>query len=323
VRPARTGPRVAPLVACLAAALACAGCTATTAARPPARPAPTPAPPTRVAAQPRVTRHRPAVRHAEPLSTYVTPSPPAPTHTATPPALPPDTAKYIRVTTPVTIRVRATDDAALDVTLSVRDPYDAMLHLDWGDGAGDGRMAVDCGPMVEGQPYGHREEPPGPTWRGPFTDTFRHAFRRAGTYYAVLTVQHQCAGPDHVANHRLVKIVVTPGPDLSNGRLAPSASGGPVYDQPGTFYVDGYDGDGFVTEVAIDWGDGSPVSRKSFARSACHDPVFRWPDGSGYAQFTHHYATPAPHHAKALVVSAGCDGRDVQRATGSVWEPAP
>jgi hypothetical protein len=78
------------------------------------------------------------------------------------------------------------------------------------------------------------------------------------------------------------QIVVASGPLLSNGpqqvvaKAIPEPTGGR---DASLIYLtsEAYDDDGYVRELRVDWGDGTPADVLSFDTSECKAPMDSWP----------------------------------------------
>ena len=176
---------------------------------------------------------------------------------------------------------------------------------------GDGRGAQVTEPGFNACEGTHRKA----------TARLRHAYRQAGPYsftarfYA--SPRTMCQTPEHVELAVTGTIRVTPGATPSNGPsrvtidhanqlgLAPAGQA--------DFHGSASDEDGWIRELSIDWGDGSPIERKSFSLDDCEDSARRWPTSwSVVMDGVHRYAEPGTYTLTFRAVSTGCDGRDPQ-----------
>ncbi len=132
-----------------------------------------------------------------------------------------------------------------------------------------------------------------------------------------------------------VEVVVGPGITTSQGRLAPEfgfATTRPDMGDAGNLALEGqaWDLDGFVHTVGIDWGDGtSPttVANPLPCRTADNgwplsSPIWMLPRSAALSanagMVAHQYAVPGAYTLTVTVESAGCDGQDEQRMTGTL-----
>ena len=218
-------------------------------------------------------------------------------------------------------------------TARTHNDHGALINtgIDWGDGSTLDVGLMNCDMIAIG-PDGqqHREggaapdAPPADT-----TDTYRHAYRRTGTYHVTLSyITPQCEGTRAFAASG--DLPVGPGLLLSNGpeppTLALSVAQGIV--------ATGTDDDGYVRRIVIDWGDGSPKSPHDFPLSGCLDDGRSWPsvrnppgiEGRNHFQetiFNHTYAKPGHYIIRGTVTSSGCTGADPQQGTGTLDFDAP
>lgn len=268
--------------------------------------APVPTPSVRPSSPAPVTTPTPS---PVPPSPTTSPTPrPVPYHPASPPALPHDGLRDVTLalTAPRFVATATTATLRIDV----RQSWQTMFELDWGDGTKGGQMAIDCGPAY---PPGASPSPrPTPANPRSWHTTLTHAFRYPGVYYAVVRVQHQCEGPEG-ANVRAVRIVVTRGRDLSNGPEAPRAEIYADYTSADGWDVFVYDDDGWVRRIVVDWGDGSRPTTHVFGYGGCHAKRWQWPVAYGLTTLHHAFATGGPHDVKIRVTSYGCTGHDRQR----------
>jgi hypothetical protein len=197
------------------------------------------------------------------------------------------------------------------VTLTPPRSGSGGLTVLWGDNMGDSNPTPDCSKATF-------------TAGKPLTVALSHAWRVGRRYSITLQPTVGCAGGPATPFPRH-SLDVGSGPLRGNGPLTPwgSMDYGPsesgLSGDPAYLTVRGADGDGYVSELVLDWGDGSAatVLRSS---TACHRP----PDDawiqSSYAvnDVKHQYADdPASHVIVLTVVSSGCRGEDVQRRTFS------
>lgn len=91
-------------------------------------------------------------------------------------------------------------------------------------------------------------------------------------------------------------------------------------------WAKGRDADGYIHRFLIDWGDGSPVEEAPNVAygfdGGCEAGPSGWPvrpeAWTNYQQPpTHTYAAPGDYTVTITAVSAGCAGRDEQRATAT------
>lgn len=155
---------------------------------------------------------------------------------------------------------------------------------------------------------------------------FGHGYRRSGTYdVRVLRVILECGEEIPFAGDPL-RLTVVPGPATSNGPELPTSTNCVL--NPASFcaFPEGRtvrpfaglsDPDGYVESAVIDWGDGSAPSEVHFPLAECQDPGGnRYPNNSRQLSVPEHtYAGTGTYTVTLTVVSTGCDGKNVQRAT--------
>lgn len=78
--------------------------------------------------------------------------------------------------------------------------------------------------------------------------------------------------------------------------------------------IGGYDEDGFVALVKIDWGDGSEQTVLERPLSECR-PVGQWPGGWFAEPTKHRYERQGEYEVKVTATSVGCDGEQAQTDT--------
>ncbi len=144
--------------------------------------------------------------------------------------------------------------------------------------------------------------------------------------------------PQQIAVLPLVVTADGPYATTKQGPEAPTAQLTPVLDATGRgVELEGFasDGDGFVREAVVDWGDGTPATVYP-NRAACREYESGWPMGSplrfgvlpgslGWSQVTaqHTYAAAGAYSVRVTVVSVGCDGTHEQRASHTLVIQAP
>ncbi len=156
------------------------------------------------------------------------------------------------------------------------------------------------------------------------------AYRAAGTYDVVANVWSldDCDGGYQI-DHDRMHLAVAQGVDVTNGPAAPQVKFTPYQVakepasliDPGSRTVDvkfiGYDDDGWITKVTIDWGDGSEPTVLDYGTEGCTDSPTDWPHGSTKKQrepVRHEYGDDDRHTITMTVTSAGCGGADEQSA---------
>jgi hypothetical protein len=198
--------------------------------------------------------------------------------------------------------VRTVEVATLVV--DVRSRYIATVDVAWDDGGTD-QLSSDGSCVEPATPESHRIKA-------------AHRFRFPGVYYAVLRVTYGC-GAKAGYNERVVRLRVTPGPNLGNGPARPEASVLGDWDQNAgdgwyRFDLTANDADGWVTKVVVDWGDGTRTTA-TFGRVGCRAGPWRWPESRQSSQLAHHYPKNGSYHVRLLVTSVGCAGEDPQQVT--------
>ena len=195
------------------------------------------------------------------------------------------------------------------------------LNIRYGDG-----QRYDEAPVAVACPAPSPSSTPGPA---PASRTQRElvvSYRVAGTYTVEVDADTdaRCApGPsEHL--HAVLRVVIAPGPTLSNGRQPPGAATVSTSDGSGGTTLEAFtagDPDGFITTYSWDFGDGSAahVDRKDSAW--CEDPGTRWPTSSdsrdAYSKVVHRYPRSGSYTVRVTITSAGCTGEDAQRVSSS------
>lgn len=195
------------------------------------------------------------------------------------------------------------------------------LNIRYGDG-----QRHDEAPIAVACPAPSPSSTPGPA---PASRTQRElvvSYRVAGTYTVEVdayTDAHCASGPkEHL--HAVLRVLITSGPALANGRQAPGAASVSTSDGSGSTTLEAFstgDPDGFITTYSWDFGDGSRahVDRKDSAW--CEDPGTRWPASSdsrdNHSKAVHRYPRGGSYTVRVTITSAGCTGQDVQRVVSS------
>lgn len=207
----------------------------------------------------------------------------------------------------VRLVVRVRDTSGGGFTIGVR----------WGDGGPQswpGPPSVDCTAAATPANDPASEE-----------RSVEHAYRAAGRYKVDVVVHSAgCNRDPRTAETAATLPVAASSRAPSNGPGAPSVSlsqppAGPG-DEPGVAYVS-YgvsDADGYVTSIAISWGDGSPVETIDYPLSGCRDSPTTYPSTGRSSSASHRYEAHGQHTVSVEIVSVGCDGRDAQRASKSL-----
>lgn len=163
------------------------------------------------------------------------------------------------------------------------------------------------------------------------TLTYKRGFRKEGVYTPkVLIGTGGCSSEEEVVEATtsvvIEKRLIVP----SNGPIAPRAfahqSWPPGTSRSNTIYISpiGFDDDGFISRIAIDWGDGEPPTTIDYSLSECEDPQSYWPSSSRREDKSHQYAAKGQYTIKVTVISTGCDGLFSQQreATTTVTVPS-
>lgn len=167
------------------------------------------------------------------------------------------------------------------------------------------------------------------------TFSTQHAYRKAGVY----TINFEAFSGDCGRQPRRARVnglvTISAGPVLSNGPLSPTIGGiqtpprdyesGGIHDDPSLVYLsyEANDTDGYVTQLKLDWGDGTPAVVVSYPLSECHDSPTRWPGSTRREGTSHKYATSGAHTVTITATSTGCDGRNPQTSSTVVNVTAP
>ena len=211
-------------------------------------------------------------------------------------------------------------------TVAVGELVEAELSVDDGDGVpaeyvldwGDGRARPN---QPEARCDGAAAKPsrPRPTH---WTNVVEYSYRQPGRYTVIYRMRtHGGCGSTSPAEEQLARaeITVVKGRLPSNGGRRPRAflnlfsrdgsAGGLVVD------VQGQDLDGWVTQMIVDFGDGTPARLVENA-GRCSSGRGEWP---ATPYFSHRYEAPyrvvGKYTMTLTVFTAGCDGRDLQQTT--------
>ncbi len=206
------------------------------------------------------------------------------------------------------------DVVEADLGVDDSDGVPAEYVLDWGDArARPNEPAARCGAVTTVASY-----QPRPTH---WTNRVEYSYRKPGRYTVVYRMRtHGGCGTTAAAEEQTARAVITvvKGPLPTNGGRRPQAflslssqgkSGDVVVD------VQGQDLDGWVTQMIVDFGDGTPA-RMVENPSRCVAGKDEWPSTP---YFSHRYDAPyqvvGSYTATLTVFTAGCDGTSVQQTT--------
>lgn len=201
-------------------------------------------------------------------------------------------------TTATLVRVR--------VTARVDDARITCVSVEFGDGTGQGICS-------------HAHDPRPDARLGPHEVTYEwtHAYRRPGVWVVRATATAEGSEAQTRDGYGAAPVTVARGAEPSNGPHRPRSSPFQVLPPGGdrrttTVDVVGSDEDGWITEVVVDWGDGTKI-RQVLGTAGCQDPLLTWPTGrTPNLRFSHRYRTTGDRVVTATTVSTGCDGRDRQ-----------
>lgn len=205
----------------------------------------------------------------------------------------------------------------IKVTARVDEARITCVNVQFGDGTGRGVCATADG-VAPDKDLGPHE----------VTYEWTHAYRRPGVWSVVATATAEDAQTRTGDGVAAAAVTVGQGANPSNGPQLPRVTPFQVLPPGGdrratTVYVVGLDDDGWISEVVLDWGDGTR-SRKVLGTSGCDDPLLTWPEGrSPDIRFDHRYKTARDRRVTARVVSVGCDGRDAQSRIETVQVQVP
>lgn len=185
--------------------------------------------------------------------------------------------------------------------------------IEWGDDKVSGGMPMDlvCS-ATAGQPQ--------PTEKATTeTESLEHAYRAAGTYEISLTASTGGCFTTSDEATVVFQVEVIGAGDVSNGPLVPKAEIGHAYYMDGdpsvlVSDIGGYDEDGFVDRIEIDWGDGLTETMEQPV-SKCEESRGGWPGGWFSRPTEHAYEEPGEYQVTIEVTSVGCDDRTAQRAS--------
>jgi Family of unknown function (DUF6174) len=184
------------------------------------------------------------------------------------------------------------------------------IEVDWGDGKTWGGMPMDlvCTGVVG------KRDPVEPAARE--NKKLRHAYRREGVYKVrVSAYTGGCHAHWDRTGVALEVEVIGEGEEL-NGPMPPKAKIGHAYytnGDPSILVSDigGYDEDGFVQRIEIDWGDGSTqILEQDWER--CDAVQANYPGGWFSQPTEHEYEDPGDYLVRIEVTSVGCDGKTEQ-----------
>jgi hypothetical protein len=272
------------------------------------------------------------------------------THAQLPPRLDRDTLDATTAVVPAELHVRT--GSTFTLAVHGRSSHNLLPGYTWSDGTTQTFIAIDCGfrppppaphltatpsptstpgplgglplPSPSPSPASSQAPSPTPTPAGspppaqPYAFSDQHAYRYPGVYYALVRLQAVCDRSSGSVT-RAVRITVTGPADHSNGPQLPQPALYPGTaehpDDPSWFFGYANDNDGWIRELRVHWGDGTPDTVYRYPTSKCHDPAWTWPTdtGSGF-DVQHRWAHAGPHSVQLQVTSTGCDGHSPQHA---------
>ena len=262
-------------------------------------------------------------------------SPPAATtsaHATTSPRswpFPVPTTTYAPLT--VTSAISPTDGGTTQTsyTLSVRlrdgDGSAYVGDVTWGDGTAWHHAPIamySCAvmPLPTKSPAPYSPSP------SDVTVTMHHAWRVAGTYTVTVDATsggNSCAPSsprvEHVSRSFTVQIDAD-GTVTSNGPATPGFLKVSSHQDPKTHQFDlggaSLDSDGFITQIDVDWGDGSTHGVFTRSLSDCDDHGgAAYPNDQEWSVeplFSHTYKKAGTFKVMVTFTSVGCDGQDAQ-----------
>jgi hypothetical protein len=215
------------------------------------------------------------------------------------------------------------------VTVAVRGVHNTGGMTGLGVDFGDQRPRGVAGPFhLDGPPNmceGADKWPPTHEER-----SLSYAYRVPGRFrVTVIALTDNCHGSERAEAVGIV--TVHPGSRPTNGPLRPEfgsqtgqdlCAGGSACAPPGDrdsalvyLNLEASDDDGYISQLAIDWNDGSAKTTFMPPLRDCQDPQGYWPSSSFGTRAQHRYSKPGEYHVGLSVRSVGCTGKDAQFAT--------
>jgi hypothetical protein len=200
---------------------------------------------------------------------------------------------------PFDVRVEARDDAG----------DNRGIEVDFGDGQTWGGLPFDlvCGAVAGETPTEEASD---------VTEDVTHSYPRAGTYEIVVRTFTGGCFVDHETATVRATVEVVGDTAVTNGPQPPRAKIGHAYYTDGdpsilVSDIGGYDDDGFVSRIEVDWGDGSEPEAFTRPLSQC-DEGKGWPTGWFSEPLEHAYEDEGNYEVAVEVLSVGCEGEDAQ-----------
>ena len=199
-----------------------------------------------------------------------------------------------------------------DISYAITDDEGDLrgVEIDWGDGKTWGGMPSD---LVCSSSTGMENPSEGPTEE---SEEMSHAYRQPGPYDIILRAYTGGCFAHWDRTEVLLRVEVVGLSEVLNGPMEPRAKIGHAYytnGDPNILVSDigGYDEDGFVQRIDIDWGDGSAeLLEQDWERCAAVEA--NYPGGWFSEPMEHAYEEPGDYLVKIEVTSVGCDGETVQ-----------
>lgn len=160
------------------------------------------------------------------------------------------------------------------------------------------------------------------------TRAMSHAYNKAGRWEFALNASSTTCGDNMAYGSLYGWIEVAAGVATSQGPTPPAITVGryapaPHSDDPSyaTVYAQAWDDDGYIARLVVDYGDGATQEFPGDGMG-CRPTSGGWPAASrawlpSNPPPTHQYSAPGTYKVTVTAFSQGCDGRDVQTASGS------
>lgn len=189
------------------------------------------------------------------------------------------------------------------------------LTWDFGDGTTSNTDPLSC--------TAQQNQPTVDGGRTSFPTSATHTYRRAGNYTVTVTAQTGARCGSRAADDQVTatgSITIT-GNNLTNGTSSPTVdvnirTGGMSSDPLLGLSVRTSDSDGYISNIIINWDDGSAPTVIAYPLASCREDGRGLPSSSRIETPERNYLNAGSYDITVTVTSVGCDGTQIQQSIG-------